>query len=187
MYAAMIVILIIGIVVDVSSSARSSAGSAAATAWSTPPRRADAPEGARPSAVALGHHHRLHDVADLGGLRDVDALDHVAEEVVVLRQLAAAVVDRDEELRAVRVRTGVGHRDRAQRVLTLHRLVTELVARAAAAGALGAAALDHELRDHPVEREAVVVALPREADEVVHRVGRELRVEVHHDRPRGRW
>ena len=36
---------------------------------------------------------RLHHVADLRGLRDVDALDHVAEEVVVLGELAGAVVD----------------------------------------------------------------------------------------------
>ena len=124
----------------------------------------------------------LHHVADLGRLRDVHALDHVAEEVVARRELARAVVDADEELRAVRVGAGVRHRDRAERVLALHRLVGELVAGAAAAAALGAAALDHELGHDAVEREAVVVAVAREADEVVDGVRRELRVEIHHDR-----
>ena len=44
-------------------------------------------------------------------------------------------------------------------VLALHRLVGELVAGAAAAAALGAAALDHEAGLDPVEGEPVVVAL----------------------------
>src|SRR6478672_4442715 len=61
-------------------------------------------------------------------------------------------------------------------------IATALVARATTPTAFGAAALDHELRHHPVEREAVVVPLAREPHEVVHRVRRELRVEVHHDR-----
>ena len=130
--------------------------------------------------------HGLHHVADLGRLRDVDALDDVAEEVVVLRELAGAVVDADEELRAVGVRTGVRHRDRAERVLALHRLVAELVAGTAATGALRASALDHEVGHDAVEREAVVVALAGEPDEVVHGARRELRVEVHHDGRRGR-
>src|SRR4051794_23333355 len=69
------------------------------------------PSSAIPLPVALLDHDGLHHVADLGGLGDVHALDDVAEEVVVLRELAGAVVDRDEELRAVRVRAGVGHRD----------------------------------------------------------------------------
>src|SRR3546814_4938769 len=45
------------------------------------------------------------------------------------------------------------------------RLVLELVARAAAAGALGAAALDHEVGDHPVEVEAVVEPAPGQRSE----------------------
>ena len=60
--------------------------------------------------------------------------------------------------------------------------VAELVAGAAGAGALRAAALDHEVGDDAVERQAVVEALAGEADEVVHRVRRELRVEVGDDR-----
>ena len=45
-------------------------------------------------------------------------------------------------------------------------LVLEPVARAAAAGTLRAAALDHEIGDHPVEVEAVVKAAPGQVDEV---------------------
>src|SRR6185437_7452503 len=52
----------------------------------------------------------------------------------------------------------------------------------AAAAAFGAAPLDHELGDDAVEGEVVVVALAREADEVVDGVRRELRIEIHHDR-----
>jgi hypothetical protein len=51
----------------------------------------------------------------------------------------------DEELRAVGVRAGVGHRQRAADDLVLVDLVLEGVAGAAAAGALRAAALDHEV------------------------------------------
>ena len=45
-------------------------------------------------------------------------------------------------------------------------LVLEAVARAAAAGALRATALDHEIRDHAVEIQAVVEAALGQVDEV---------------------
>ena len=45
-------------------------------------------------------------------------------------------------------------------------LVLETVARAATAGALGATALDHEIRDHAVEGQTVVEAAPGEVDEI---------------------
>ena len=69
----------------------------------------------------------------------------------------------DEELRAVGVRAGVGHRERAADDLVVVELVLEGVARAAGAGALGAAALDHEVGDHAVEGEPVVEARRRRA------------------------
>src|SRR5215211_3384595 len=77
----------------------------------------------------------------------------------------------DEELRAVRVRPRVGHRERAADDLVLVDLVLELVAGAAGAGALRAAALDHEVADDAMEREAVVVALLREVAHVADRLG----------------
>jgi hypothetical protein len=149
-----------------------------ATASPTTPPRSDSLE----LPVALFDLDLVELVADLRGLRDVDALDHVPEQVVVRRELAGAVVDADEELRTVGVGARVGHCDRAERVLALHGLVGELVAGATGTTALGAATLDDELGHDAVEREPVVVTLPREHDEVVDRVRRELRVEIHHDR-----
>src|SRR4051794_13729528 len=60
----------------------------------------------------------------------------------------AASVD-DEELRAVGVRAGVGHRQRAPDHLVAVELVLEGVARATGPATLGAAALDHEVADDP--------------------------------------
>ena len=72
----------------------------------------------------------------------------------------------DEELRAVRVRARVRHRQRAPDDLVLVDLVLERVAGAAGAGSLRAAALDHEVLDHAVEDEAVVEAVAGELEEV---------------------
>ena len=81
---------------------------------------------------------------------------------------------RDEELRAVGARAGVRHREDAGAVVLERRveLVAELVARAAGAGAGGVAALGHEALDDAVERDAVVVAVAGEEDEVVDGVRR---------------
>src|SRR4249919_3801942 len=78
----------------------------------------------------------------------------------------------DEELRAVRVRAGVRHREGTADDAVLIELVLELVARPAGAVSARAAALDHEVRDDAVEGEAVVVAVPGEPGEVVDRLGR---------------
>jgi hypothetical protein len=72
----------------------------------------------------------------------------------------------DEELRAVRVRPGVGHGQRPAHDLVVVDLVLERVARAAGAGARRVAALDHEVADDPVEDHAVVEALAGELLEV---------------------
>src|SRR3989440_3570963 len=120
----------------------------------------------------------LHHVADLRLLGDVDPVDDVPEEVVVLLQLRGAVVDAHEELRSVGVGAGIGHRHRAEGVLAAHGLVGELVTGAAAPGAIGVAALDHERGHDTVEREPVVVALTGERNEVVHALRRHLRIEL---------
>ena len=78
----------------------------------------------------------------------------------------------DEELRAVGVRAGVGHRQRAANDLVLVDLVLELVARTARARPLRAAALDHEVGDHAMEDEAVVEVVGGELAEVIDRLGR---------------
>ena len=79
---------------------------------------------------------------------------------------------------------GAGHGEHTPVVLeaVLHPVVAELtadgIAGAAHAVAVGAAALDHETRDHPVEDQAVIKAGLHQADEVIDRVGCHLRVEL---------
>src|SRR5512133_3141810 len=106
------------------------------------------------------------------GLRRADALDHVltagdlAEDRVLAVQPRALVSGDDEELRPVGVRSCVGHGKRAADDLVIVDLVLELIARTARAGALGAAALDHEVGDDAVEDQPVVEALAGELLEV---------------------
>ena len=77
----------------------------------------------------------------------------------------------DEELAAVGVGAGVGHRDRTDLVATRGRqFVLEAVAGATTAGAGGVAALAHEAVDDAVEDDAVVVVVPGERHEVVDRL-----------------
>ena len=117
--------------------------------------------------------HHVHPVA------------HLAEHRVLAVQPRSGVGGDDEELRAVRVRAGVGHRERAANDLVVVELVLEGVAGAARAGAKGAAALDHEVLDHAVEGEAVVEALAGEPAEVLDRL-RGVGVEqLERDRPLG--
>src|SRR5262249_41739607 len=72
------------------------------------------------------------------------------------------------------------HRDHAALVRGVVELRLDVVAGAAGTVArartalvlcVGTAALDHEARDHAVERRAVVEALPREVEEVLHVAG----------------
>ena len=88
----------------------------------------------------------------------------------------------DEELRAVRVRPRVRHRERAADDLVLVELVLELVAGASRAGPERAPALDHEVRDHAVEREPVVEAVGRELREILDRLRSLAGVELELDR-----
>ena len=89
----------------------------------------------------------------------------------------------DEELAARGVgRLRTRHGDHAALVaeVVLHAVELELaldaVAGAAGAGALRAAALDHEAGDDPVEDQAVIEALVGQGDEVVDGVGSNLRI-----------
>ena len=67
--------------------------------------------------------------------------------------------------------------------LVVVELVLEGVPRAAGAGALRAAALDHEVLDHAVEDEPVVEALAGELAEVLDGLRRVLVEELDGDRP----
>src|SRR5207237_10511582 len=95
---------------------------------------------------------------------------------------------RDEELGAVGIGAGVGHGQGAalELVGVALGLVLELVARPAAAGALGVAALDHEVFDDAVKREAVVEFLAGEEDEIVDGLRGVLREQLADDPALGR-
>src|SRR5687768_12212149 len=111
--------------------------------------------------------------------------------------------ERDEELAAVRIGTGVGHRQYPGFAVTKRgvELVPELVPGSPGAGAEAIPALDHESVDDTVERDAVVER-PRsllagggigplpgafsEADEVGHRIGGLLVEELDRKRSLGR-
>mmetsp|Transcript_34881 Transcript_34881/g.96257 ORF Transcript_34881/g.96257 Transcript_34881/m.96257 type:complete len:374 (+) Transcript_34881:339-1460(+) len=93
---------------------------------------------------------------------------------------------RDEELRAICIRAGIGHRQ-CERSVVLQspmELVLELAtpnAFSACAIALRVAALDHEALDHPVEDRVVVIPVLRVHGEVFHRFRALLEEQLHHD------
>ena len=60
----------------------------------------------------------------------------------------------------------------------LGELTFDAVARAAHAGSIRAAALDHEAVDDAVEDQAVIEALFHQADEIVYGVGSNLRIKL---------
>ena len=82
---------------------------------------------------------------------------------------------------------GAGHGEDAGRVpksvveAVLGELAADGIAGASHAVSVGAAALNHEAGDDPVEIKAVVEALLYKADEIVHRVGRDLGIKLRLD------
>src|SRR4051794_35949655 len=108
------------------------------------------------------------------GLRRADPVDdvhpvaHLAEDRVLAVEPRRGLGGDDEELRAVRVRPGVRHREGALDDLVRVDLVLELVTGIAGPVPARAAALDHEVLDDAVEDQPVVEALRRELLEVAH-------------------
>ena len=86
------------------------------------------------------------------------------------------------KLRAVGVRPGIGHRERAADDLVRVDLVLERVAGAAGAGALRTAALDHEVLDDAVERQPVIEAVGSQLLEVLDRLRRLVVEQLEDDR-----
>src|SRR4029079_13980707 len=88
---------------------------------------------------------------------ELDARDGVTEDGVLVVQVRRRALG-DEPLRAVRVRSGVRHREDARPAVTKLRMefVLEAIARVAATGARRVAALDHEIRDDAVEDRSAV-------------------------------
>src|SRR5215211_6859407 len=143
----------------------------------------------------LHHHVALRAVAGVRGrggdlVHHALTLDDAAELGVGGRQRVVRV--HDEELRAVGVRPGVGHRHGALGVgaaVEFGRAVDLVVEApapgrlAAAPGPLRVAALDHEALDDAVEDDAVVLALLGQQPEVLRRLRRVLLQQLEADRP----
>src|SRR4029453_18021338 len=89
--------------------------------------------------------------------------DDLAEDSVLAVEPRTGVRRDDEELGAVRVRAGIGHRESTSR----DGMVLELVARPARSVSSRTTALDHEIGKDPVEGESVVEALASEVREVL--------------------
>ena len=102
----------------------------------------------------------------------VHALDHLTKHGVMVVQVRCGDVG-DEELAAIRVRAGIGHRQDAGAAVAQGGMefIGKLIAGAAHAGAGRVAALDHERLDDAVEGGVVVEAIARQEDEVVHGLG----------------
>jgi len=100
-------------------------------------------------------HGARRDSAD--GLDDIDALDHAPENRMTVIQVRCRA-QCDEKLAAVGVRTGVGHRKDAFRVMAQAgvEFVFKAVAGATCSGALRAPALNHKACNYPVKGKAVV-------------------------------
>src|SRR5271157_6409643 len=89
---------------------------------------------------------------------DVLALDHLTENRVAIIQVRCGS-DGDEELAAIGAGAGIGHREFARLGMAQRwmELVREVVAGPPAPVSLRASALNHELRNHAVEDQAVIV------------------------------
>src|SRR5690606_2001693 len=142
-------------------------------------------------AVGLRRQRRVDVAFQLDGLDLVALLDRVdhfhavgdlAEHGVLAVQPRARDMG-DEELAAVGARARVGHGEHAALVAqAVVGLVLEAVAGAAGAGAVRAAALDHEVVDEAVEVQAVVEATPGQVGEVGDRQRGLLGLELDADR-----
>jgi hypothetical protein len=77
----------------------------------------------------------------------------------------------DEKLAAVGARPGIRHRQLARSIVFQfgRALVLEAVTGSSRAGAVRAAALDHEIRYHAVESQTVVIASLGKIDEISDR------------------
>src|SRR5215211_1919400 len=127
--------------------------------------------------VAGGRLHRLDRVHGLHAGLDA------AEDRVLAVEPRRGLGGDDEELAAVGVRSAVGHGQGAALDLVVVDLVLELVAGPTRAGALRTAALNHEVRDDPMEGEPVVVTLMRELHEVLDGLRRLAVEQLDRDRP----
>lgn len=111
---------------------------------------------------------------------------HLAEHRVLAVQPRRGDV-RDKELAAIgtaaHAGTGIGHGQYARAVVLQagHDFVIEVVARTTGTSAAGASALNHEVRDHTVKGQTVVILALGQINEIGHRDRRFISGETHLD------
>src|SRR5579884_4477793 len=90
---------------------------------------------------------------------------------------------RNKKLAAVRVRTGIGHRQRTHAVLVriAFNFVFKPVTGAPASRSRWIAALNHKIRDDAMKNRAIIKPIPREKYKIVDRFWRFLWKKFHHD------
>lgn len=116
---------------------------------------------------------------------NVHALKHFAEHrVVAVQVLGVLAVVADEELRATGVATGMGHGEHAAivKLVLTRQLAIYLVAWSAVANAIGAATLNHEVRNHAMEDQSIVKSFLRQVNKILHRLGSIffIKLNLHH-------
>jgi len=125
------------------------------------------------ASLLVGDEKFLDRVALLDGVYHFLAVVQYATEyrVLVVEMSLGAV--RDEELRAVGVGSGVGHRESPGGIVSQFRVkfIFKRVARAAGARALRATALDHEIVDHTVKSQSIIKPLAGQLFEISNRFG----------------
>lgn len=106
-------------------------------------------------------------IALFNGIYNVLTLSDFTEDRVLSIEVRGRVVG-DEELGAVGIGASISHGENSCFVVAefADELIGELVSRAAPTGAGGITALDHEVRDHAVELDVVVVAALGEVEEI---------------------
>ena len=128
-------------------------------------------------------HDGFHDVALLDRVDDILAFENLAKHRMLAVQPRSGDVG-DEELRAVGVGAGVGHRQDAGCVVFEigMKFVFKRVTRPASSRAIGAAALDHEVGDDAMKCEAVVKTVRGQLFEVRHGFGSFVVVQLNANR-----
>src|SRR6185295_4626778 len=133
-----------------------------------------------PPGASLHLHHLLDPVPEPDLVQHLGPGHHLAEDRVTAIEMRLGR-EGDEELAAAGVGAGEGHADGAAVVAQAVDIVSDGVARTAAAVPPRIAALDDEVGDHPVEGQTVVEALPGELQEAQTGEGRLRAGQPHRD------
>lgn len=99
-------------------------------------------------------------------IQDIKTFGQMPKNDIILSQRISGM--HDEELRAIGIGSGIGHGDRAARIIAGKRFIVKLIARAAGAVTFRIAALDHEILDDAMENGAVIKIFLCQPDKIIH-------------------